>query len=135
MRSGLFFVFRFGSDRATRKPNPTESENHMPFFSNGDGSATHLDWVLDRSEILRRLENKETYFGTLAGAVLYGGVQATAFDKPLRAVKVYHGTEAMAAVFAHRPLPEPVGLKSEYRVVVLDGQFYHPPLHPAQAAA
>jgi hypothetical protein len=102
----------------------------MPFFPHGDGSAQYLDWIDDKDEITRRIKNKETYFGTLAGAVLYGGVEATAFDQPIEAVEVYNGTEALEAIFARQPLPKPVGLQSEYRIVVLDGRFHHPPISP-----
>lgn len=102
----------------------------MPFFPNNDGSALHLDWIEDAPEITRRLERKETYYGTLAGAVLYGNVQATAFDQPLKAVDVYDGTEALSSVFHKKPLPAPIGKQSQYRIVVLDGQFYHPPISP-----
>lgn len=103
----------------------------MPWIVNDDLTATHVGYrdggiALD----LKPGDEHKPWFGTLAGAVLHGGVTATAFDRELRAEPVYDGVQALEAGL--RKLPEPIGVVSDYRVVVFDGELRHPPLHPSE---
>ena len=42
--------------------------------------------------------------------------------------------EAMKVGFSRLHELTPVGVRSDYRVSVLDGHYHHPPLWPAEAA-
>lgn len=87
-------------------------------------------WSLNVGRNRQNVKKLVAVSGTLAGAVLYGGVSATAFDRELRAEPVYDGAQALEAGL--RSLPEPIGVVSDYRVVVFDGELRHPPLHPSE---
>lgn len=103
----------------------------MPWIVNDDLTATEVGYVNGGLALdLKPGDEHKPWFGSLAGAVLHGGVQATAFDKALRAEPVYDGVKALAAGLG--ALPEPIGVVSDYRVVVLDGELQHPPLHPSE---
>jgi hypothetical protein len=102
----------------------------MPFYPTGDGSCIVLDWKRDKAEITARNARGEAWFPTLGGAILYGGVQATAFDQPLKAEPVYNAQEALSRPLG-TPLPDPVGVVSSYRVCVFNGELVHPPASPA----
>lgn len=67
----------------------------------------------------------------LGNAVLYKGVEASVFDRPLCAEPVYDGAEALAAGTT-RGLTS-VGVVATYRITVLDGELHHPPLWPSEA--
>ncbi len=101
----------------------------MPYYPTGDGGCLVLDWTTDKAEISNRNARGEVWYGTLAGAVVHSGVQATAFDKPLRAEPVYNAKEALERPLG-APLPDPVGLVSSYRVCAWEGALVHPPRAP-----
>lgn len=101
----------------------------MPFFVTPSGQAEELDWTIDAREIDCRIAAGETCYATLGGAVLHGGVQATAFDRALRAVDLFDGKEALAAGSTAGLVP--VGQRSDYRVAVHEGCLHHPPLWPS----
>jgi len=99
----------------------------MAFFVD-NGAAVWVDW--DTPEHKARMKLGQSYYGTLAGCALYEGVEVTAFDKAVKAEPVYNGFEALAT---YPKLPDPVGVEASYRVVVMNGKHFHPPLHPADA--
>lgn len=101
----------------------------MPYFVMPDGTCTELDWTADKAEISARSAAGETYYGTLAGAVLHGGVKASAFDRAVKSEPLYNALEALRRPVG-APLPSPVGHCASYRVIVLEGQFHHPGLAP-----
>lgn len=68
---------------------------------------------------------------SLARAALFFDVQVTAFDRPVKAVHLYNGSDALRFGIAGL---NPVGLMSEYRITVMDGKLHHPPLWPSEAA-
>lgn len=101
----------------------------MPYFLTEDGMAEHLDSISDRAEIQARDAAGARWFGTLAGAVIHGGVAATAFDKPVRVEPLYDGAEALAQGSVAGLTP--VGLAAHYRVVAMEGALLHPPRTPS----
>lgn len=64
-------------------------------------------------------------------AVLYHGVQASVFARPLQSLDVYDGTEALNAGSV-KDL-EPVGKRSDYRIAIMDGEVQIPPIWPQDA--
>ncbi|MFX4299991.1 hypothetical protein [Pseudosulfitobacter pseudonitzschiae] len=67
----------------------------------------------------------------LGNAVLYNGVEASVFARPILAEPVYDGAKALAAgTVAGLP---PVGVVATYKITVLDGELHHPPLWPSEA--
>lgn len=106
----------------------------MPFFLHPDGNCFYLDWVKDRKEISDRIEKGDRYFGTLGGAILHGGVEATSFDQPIKAEPVYDTAAALARP-AGAPLGKPVGTRAHYRIDVHQGRLHHPPLWPSAVGA
>lgn len=95
----------------------------MAFFVE-DGAAVWIEW--DSPEHKERVKLGMKYFSTLGGCALHGGVEVTVFDKPIKAEPVYNGFEAMAM---YPNLPEPTGVEAQYKIVVFDGEFFHPPVH------
>ncbi|MDE4297148.1 hypothetical protein PXK56_18345 [Phaeobacter gallaeciensis] len=93
----------------------------MPWFMNGDGSATEVQF--DTPEFDERAE-KERWYGTLAGAVIHEGVMATAFDRAIIADPLYDG----AAWLEGQKIE--VGIASTYRIVATPGVQFHPSLSP-----
>lgn len=65
------------------------------------------------------------HYGTLAGCCLYGGVQATAFD---REIGIDILTDGRRWFNDGSFVPEFIA--SRYRVIVQDGVFSHPPVQP-----
>lgn len=92
------------------------------------GAAVWVEW--NSPEHLHRVSCGQEFYGTVTGAALHGGANVTAFERSLEVEKVYNGFEAMAT---WPDLPEPTGVRSKYRVSVLNGVHYHPALHPNDA--
>lgn len=68
---------------------------------------------------------------SLERAALFFDVQVTAFRRPVKAVDLYNGSDALRFGIAGL---EPVGQRSEYRITVMDGKLHHPPIWPPEAA-
>ena len=123
----------------------TPSLADCPWVPEGFEPAASMVWVPDpdmpgmamlvtRKESIEALEKQgTTYYGTVAGCVLYAGVQACAFDKPVRAEDVYSGAEILANDFSLKGL-RPVGRRASYKVVAMPGDktVRHPPQHPSE---
>lgn len=72
-------------------------------------------------------------YGTLAGCVLYAGVQASAFDGPISSEPVWDGARIIANGWRTAGLA-PDGTRARYKVVAVPGQaLLHPPLLPGDA--
>lgn len=100
----------------------------MALLTLPDGTATEVDWRRDAALIARAQNAGGVLFGTLAGAVVHGGVAASAFDQPLKATPLYDGVTAMAqgSVVGLSP----VAVMAEYRICAFDGQLLHPARSP-----
>ena len=96
----------------------------MPFITLPDGTATEVDWDLDSAFIARA----KAAGGTLAGAVIHSGVQATAFDKPVKVTPLYDGLKALEQ--GNIKGLTPVAEMSDYRICARDGALVHPPAVP-----
>ena len=70
-----------------------------------------------------------TLYSTLAGAIIYGGVQAHAFRHPVKSVPVYNGEDALR--LGSVTTLTPVGMRAEYRIVATPDGLVHPPKHPS----
>lgn len=126
---------------------PTPSLPDCPWVPEGFEPAAYTVWVPDpdmpgmamlvtREDSIKALEAQGiTYYGTVAGCVLYAGVQACAFDHPLRSEDVYSGAEALANGFSLKGL-QPVGRRASYKIVAMPGDaaVRHPPQHPSEFA-
>ena len=86
---------------------------------------THL-WTIDSNgqaaALLTRQEEeaaesaKQPLFGSLAGCVAYGGVQATAFEKPVSVEPVWNGEEVLNNGFKTQGLV-PCGFRSSMMIL------------------
>jgi hypothetical protein len=85
--------------------------------------------ITDRAEIARLEKLGIPLYSSLAGCVLYSGVQASAFDKPLRSEPVWNGQAVLANGFSTKGIA-PCGTRANYRIVALPGDTK--PRHPAQ---
>lgn len=110
------------------KPFPageiTECEELLTFtipkyLDNGDGSV---------KAVPHDAPTDSECFGSLGQAAVHGGVCVSVFDRPVKAEPLYDGAEALRAGSV-KDL-DPVGVRAEYRVAVLDGQVLQPPAHP-----
>lgn len=97
----------------------------MPFILQDDGTAKDISW-----DEVDDLKPGVDYYGSLVKLALQHGVQVTAFERELRAEKVYDGKKALDMF---PKLPDPVGVRSHYKVAVLDGIYHHPALWPDDA--
>lgn len=93
----------------------------MPIMVQG-GQATHLDW--DSIEFKRRVSHGETYWGSMLGAALYGGVQASVFESTIRAVDVFDSQQIIENNWDVSNLT-PIGQIAEYKIVHFNGKTYH----------
>jgi len=112
-----------------------------PSVPEGVQPEPHPFWVADpdmpgmakpvhgRDELARLERLGVRFYGTLAGCVLYEGVQASAFDKPLRSEPVWDGRAVFANGISTQGLA-PCGVRPNYRVVALPGDTK--PRHPPQ---
>lgn len=97
----------------------------MPNYAvHDDGSATAIPHMMS-------CPVGSTKCHGLGNAVLYHGVQASVFSRPLKAEPLYDGTEALAAGSVSGLTP--LGMAAEYSVCILDGELHHPPLWPSEA--
>ena len=96
----------------------------MPYIVHDDGTAEGFD-PFDNEDMRRfdkicaRYEDTQNrVFGTLLGAVTYGGVVATAFDRPFRAERVYDAETILNAENPMRALAEaePVGVVGSFNI-------------------
>lgn len=71
---------------------------------------------------------------SMARAAMFFDVAVTVFRAPVKAEALFDSMEAMKVGFSRLHELTPVGVRSDYRVSVLDGQYHHPPLWPADAA-
>lgn len=90
-----------------------------------------IGYVIETDGTARMLSHQETHvaldlgmpiFGTLAGAVIHGGVAATAFDRPAISEEVMSGRK-WVELQAFRP----EGLCLSLRVCAENGRLVHPP--------
>lgn len=94
----------------------------MPYVLNReDKTAT---WVPDRTSGEGVPADAEV-FGTMTGCCLYGGVEATTFDREIGKEIL---TDGLRWIIEGGFRPEYVA--SRYRIAFRDGEFHHPPLHP-----
>lgn len=70
-------------------------------------------------------------YHSLGNAALYHDFDVSVFGQKFRATPVYDGKEALEAQLQRRPLPAPVGVVADYRVVIRDGELLHPPRSPS----
>jgi hypothetical protein len=98
----------------------------MPLLSNNDGSATFYNWD---DPVFKRRMGGESYWGTLLGAIQGGGVIASAFSHPMRVEALYDASEALTA--HPGPLPSPVGVRANYRIVHTSGKTNYAGVWPA----
>lgn len=71
---------------------------------------------------------------SMARAAMFFDVAVTVFRAPVKAEALFDSMEAMKVGFSRLHELTPVGVRSDYRVSVLDGHYHHPPLWPAEAA-
>jgi hypothetical protein len=76
-----------------------------------------------------RLEGQERY-GSAGQAAVAGAVEMSVFDHVIRAENVYPGQEALDNRMAGKPLPDPCGVRADYRITIYGGEIQHPPRHP-----
>ena len=107
-------------------PYPLVPEVWPPQWMVKDGMAEAIPGYGDAASSLKAAG--ETVFPTLAGAILYGGVQASAFRHPIKAEPVYNGMEALNAGTVKGLTP--VGVQASYKVEAIPGQLLHPPRWP-----
>jgi hypothetical protein len=74
-------------------------------------------------------------FGALGQAAMNSDVAITVFDQPLKAEPVYDGQAALDAGPSGLKDLDPVGVRSNYRVVIYDGEIRQPPVWPSDLAA
>lgn len=70
-------------------------------------------------------------FTSLGQAAMNSDVQVAVFDRDIQAELVYEGTAALEVGYAGLKDLEPAGVRSIYKVAIMDGQIHHPPLWPA----
>ena len=71
-------------------------------------------------------------YGSLAGTVLYEGVQACVFDAPLKAEPIWNGKRVAANEYRIQGLA-PDGVRATYKIVALPGHpLLSPPRHPSE---
>lgn len=71
-------------------------------------------------------------FHSLGDAAMNGGVAISVFDKPIKAIDVYNGTDALRVGASGLKNLIPVGKVSQYKVAILDGKIVHPPAWPSE---
>ncbi len=107
-------------------------EEHDPVFVsimpeyllNDDGTIRPIPHFMKTPEGATRLHSA-------GNAVLYHDVKASVFRRAIVAEYLYDGAQALAAGTLKGL--EPVGMKSEYRISILDGKVQIPELHPGEA--
>lgn len=85
--------------------------------------------VTDLAELERLKAMGVATYGSPAGCVLYAGVQATAFDNPIRSEPVWNGQAFMDNGWTNRGLA-PCGVRATYKIVATAGDTE--PRIPAQ---
>lgn len=94
----------------------------MPWFINNDKTATCEPF--DTPEYEMRVKLGENYYGTLAGAVIHEGVQASAFDSAIEAEPIFD-----AEIWFKTGENVHVGYVSDYRICATPERgLIHPPI-------
>lgn len=96
----------------------------MPEYIEADGGGvTAIPYFSPKAEGRR--------FSSLGQVALSGAASVSVFDHPIKAEPIYDTSAYLDALDTGEKKPDPVGVRSKYRVSIFDAELLHPARHPS----